>query len=178
MDVDTDNVEVQRSERVDNGFRYLKRLRPLNESPERMRELYEHIYAEDYSGDDIGKASPEVFIRQLFTQGSEHFTYGDTMYVSAINIIPEINADVHFCTWGEVTVQQVMQVEKEFLGYLFDAYRLHRVTAFVPAFNKKAIRFATLTGFRYEGELREIFRLKDHFYNMQVYGILRAEFHR
>lgn len=133
---------------------------------------------EDYASDDLGAATPELFISNLFQGNTEHYEYGDDAYIAILNIMYKINADMHFAVWGDVPLRDVVACHNELADYMFKTYEVNRLTAYMPSFNKKMLRFATILGYKYEGEIREIFLKNGTYHNLFVYGLLKKDYVR
>lgn len=178
MDGNTDVSEVQRSVDESYPFRALKRI-PLVESYQhRVQWLWEHLRKQDYAFDDFSRNNVELFAQSLFAPRSEHFEFGDQGYACARDIIPRLSATIHFATWDAPPVHEVVSAGRELIRYLFTKYELRRASAFVPSYNTQTKRFATLLGFRFEGELRKAILSHGAYYNVGIYGLLREEFEK
>ena len=175
MDVDTNISTMQHSERERAT---LRRIDPTKWAPERLQWLWSQTLREDYACDDIGAATPEIFISNLFMGNTRHYEYGDDAYIAILNIIPRTNADMHFAVWGDVPIGEVIACHATLAGEMFNEAEVNRLTAYIPAFNKKMVRFATVLGYKYEGEIRQIFLKNGIYYNMFVYGLLKSEWLR
>jgi hypothetical protein len=158
--------------------RYLKHIDPKVWEPDRLQWLWEQVLKEDYATDDLGAATPELFISNLFLPNSEHYEYGDDGYVAVLNILRRINADVHFAVWGDVSIPAIIDCHGVIADHLFESFELNRLTAYVPSFNKKMVRFCTLIGYKYEGEIREIFLKNGTYHSLFVYGLLKRDYVR
>lgn len=179
MDVNTDTLKVQHSERARPSIRdRLIKIEPKTADPEHIQWLWEQVMKEDYATDDIGAATPELFISNLFLGNSTHWEYEGSAYIAALNIIDRVNADLHFAVWGDVPLKEVSECHAIICDELFEQHDLNRITAYVPAFNKKMLRFATILGYKYEGEIREIFLKNGTYFNMFVYGLLKKDYVR
>lgn len=143
-----------------------------------MQWLWEQVVKEDYACDDIGAATPELFISNLFLGNSRHYEYGDDAYIALLNIIQRVNADIHFAVWGDVSIPTIVECHNVLAEEMFGELEVNRLTAYVPAFNKKMVRFCTLLGYKYEGEVREIFLKNGTYHNLLVYGLLRRDYER
>lgn len=175
MDVDTDIPQVQHSEHARTT---LRRIEATAWKPERLQWLWEQTLKEDYASDDIGTATPEIFISNLFMGNTRHYEYGDDAYIAILNIIPRTNADMHFAVWGEVPLRDVVACHTTLAEEMFNELEVNRLTAYIPSFNKKMVRFATVLGYKYEGEIRQIFLKNGVYHNMFVYGLLKSEWLR
>lgn len=186
MDNYNDVLEVQREQRDDQALRpvsvkpYLKRIDTPRWPPERLQWLWEQTMKEDYASDDIGAATPEFFISNLFLGNSRHYEFGDDAYIAILNIIARVNADMHFAVWGNVSIPTIVDCHTQLAREMFDheGLNVNRLTAYIPAFNKKMIRFATVLGYKYEGEIRKIFLKNGQYHNLFIYGLLQEEWIR
>lgn len=179
MDEDTNVPEVQCEQHEHSVVRALTRIVPSEWDPKRLQWLWKCILTQDYAIDDPGTTmGPQAFLGQLFAPNSEWYEAGDWGLAAVSGIIPGVNAIVHFVTWGEFEISTVIMLEHDLLTDIFTRYELNRITAYIPAFNKQAIRLATITGMKYEGELRKAFLKHGRYHNLQIFGILRDEFFR
>jgi RimJ/RimL family protein N-acetyltransferase len=113
----------------------------------------------------------------MFQVNTEHYI-GGNMFVGVLSIIPKINADVHYAAFGPLNYGSIRELIGPLFQHLFDTYGLNRLTAYIPAPNKEALRVATLAGFKYEGEMRGMFLRNDVYHNLQVWGLTKADFSR
>lgn len=176
MDENNNAVEVRRSDSAPSPVRTLKRVDPKTHDPQRLLWLWNRIQSQDYAFDDMSKGNHEIFLNQLFSPNTEAYEYGDAGFLLITGIVPLVSALIHFVAWEDIEPSEILSVKRAMLGRLFTEYKLVRVTGVIPSFNKQAIRLATITGFRYEGELRKAFLRNGTYYNLQIYGILREEF--
>jgi hypothetical protein len=162
-----------------SSVRTLTKIIPSEWPPKRLQWLWNQLVTVDYALDDFARViGPQAFLGQLFDPKSEWYEIGDNGVVAITGIIPQCNALVHFATWGDIDVRELFPLQKQLFNDLFTTFELHRLSAYIPAFNKEAIRMATLVGFRYEGEIRQVFLRNKIFHNLQLYGMLRSEFYR
>ena len=179
MDGHTDLLTVRHSERARTSVRdRLKRIDPARYDPTRLQWIWEQVVKEDYASDDISVGNFEVFISNLFMGNARHYEYGDEAYIVLLNIIARCNADIHFAVWGEMSMQEVAGCHDVLADEMFNGLEVNRFTAYVPAFNKKMTRLATILGYRYEGEIRQIFLKNGTYHNLYVYGLLKSEWLR
>jgi hypothetical protein len=185
VDEDSNLLTLQRDEREREVVRgvtlvqkYLRRIDTKIWPPERLQWLWEQVLKEDYATDDIGAATPELFISNLYMANSLHYEFGDDAYIALLNVVARINADIHFAVWGDVSIPTIIDCHNYIADDLFERLELNRLTAYIPSFNKKMVRFATVLGYRYEGEVREIFLKNGVYHNLYVYGLLRKEYVR
>lgn len=175
MDGDNNKSEVVDGERTTTSFRVLKRLDPTKVLPEDLLKLWQDIIREPYNTDDFGEANPEFWIRKLFDPTTEHYV-GGNMYVAVVSVIPYLSAEVHYASLGVVNLGALRELTYDLFAHLFETYRLNRLNAFIPALNKEALRLATLSGFKYEGEMRGMYLRHEKYHNLQVWGLTKADF--
>jgi hypothetical protein len=178
MDENNNAVEMRRGDGAPSPIRALKRIDPNTWDPQRLLWLWNRVQSQDYAFDDTTKGNHEIFLSQIFSPNTEAYEYGDVGFLLITGITPLVSALIHFVSWEDIEPAEILAVKREMLTHLFNDYKLARVTGVIPSFNKQAIRLATITGFRYEGELRKAFLRNGTYYNLQLYGILREEFMR
>lgn len=179
MDNNTNVPEVRRGDGSDRPVRNLTRIDPQTWPKDRLLWIWNQLLTQDYAFDDLALAvGPAAFLGQLLSHMSEWYEIGDEGLAAATGIIPHCNAIIHFAVWGDIETRELFNLQKAFCDDLFVRYEFNRLTAYIPAFNKQAIRMATIAGFRYEGELRKSFLKNGTFHNTHIYGILRDEFYK
>lgn len=178
MDANTDNLEVLGSARSVDPVRSLRQIDAQAWPPERLEWLWQHVKEEKYSYDDAGENNAALFLANLFAPCTEHYEYGDLGYVVVLNILGGVNADIHFCTWSEVSTREIYAIHDWIYRHLIEVWDIHRMTAYVPIFNAQGRRLSILMGYKYEGCVREMFLKGNKYYDLEIYGLLRAEFER
>lgn len=176
-----DNTNVSQERHGDNAVRSvcaLKLIRPSEWPPERLEWLWKKLSSQEYAFDDPAKGNPQAFLGQLFEPTSAWFEIGDVGIVSCTGIVPKVSCFIHFAMWEDVDLKEFFPIQKELFGELFTKFELNRLTAFIPSFNKQGIRMATITGFKYEGEMRKAFLKNGTYHNVQLYGLLKDEFYK
>lgn len=179
MDNDNHVDEVQSSEREHSdlgSLKYLKRIPLVDSYKSRIEWLWEHLKTQDYAFDDFIRGNHLAWLALLFDPTSEHYEFGDEGYLVVRSIIPKLDAHIHFAVWGKRPLGDIIAAGKEIMTDVFQRHHLNRITAMVPVNNKQATRFATLMGFKYEGELRKAFLWHGQYYNVALYGLLHDEF--
>jgi hypothetical protein len=179
MDGNSNVPEVQHSSDEPGIVRSLTKIIPTVWEPVRLQWIWEKLLTLDYALDDFARAlGPQAFLGQLFDLNSEWYEIGDDGIVAITGIIPQCNALIHFAVWGDLDVRELFPLQHQLFEDLFKTFKLNRLSAYIPAFNKQAVRMATMVGFRYEGEIRKVFLRNGTYHNMLLYGILRSEFER
>ena len=158
--------------------RALKRIVPDKWDVQRLQWLYRCMMTRDYAFDDVAAAvGPDAFLSQLFAANCEWYEIGDVGLICVSAIVPNCNAIVHYVEWGEIEPRELIELQYQLFDDLFTRLKLNRITAYIPAFNKQAIRMATLTGFKFEGDMRKIYLKNGIYHNLQIYGLLKEEFY-
>ncbi len=179
MDVDTDVPKSQRSNGDDSNFRHLTRIDPLNYSKDRVQWLWDKLHEHPWSFSDNTRERGDIFATSLFMPNSEHYELLDGKgYVAVHSIEYKVNAIIHWQAWEQVEVRKVLAAAHELISHLFETYALNRVTAVVPVYNKQAVRFNTLLGFKYEGTLRQAVLMNEKYSDVTLYGLLRKDFYK
>lgn len=144
-------------------------------SPERANDLWAKI--QDGVIDDFNAADPRILAGVLTAPSTVCFEHENGMSVLS-GISPRLNADIHFWSWNHESASKIIKLGREVAAYAFETYKLERMTATVPSFNKFAINIAMRLGFRYEGCVRHAFLYHGKYHDVNVYGILRSEYER
>lgn len=169
---------MRRSNSTPGVVRTLTRIVATEWSPERLEWLWNKIKTQDYAFDDVSEGNAQVFIGPIFNDMNEWYEVGDAGLYMVNGIIPKCSAFVHFAMWEDIPPRELFPMQSGLFDSLFKRYELNRLTAFIPAFNKQAIRFTMLSGFKYEGELRKAFLKHGTYHNTHFYGLLRDEFYK
>jgi hypothetical protein len=177
MDDNPNVSQMRSSDSTLSPVRSLTRIIALEWPPARLEWIWNMIQTQDYAFDDLSKGNAQVFLGPLFNDMNEWYEIGDDGIVMINGIVPKCQAFIHFALWGDIDIRELFPLQRELFNDLFQRHELNRLTAFIPAFNKQAIRFATLTGFKYEGELRKVFLKHGTYHNTHFYGLLRSEFY-
>jgi hypothetical protein len=177
MDNESHVPEVRRGDGTPSPVRTLRRIDPKNDNPDRLLWLWNQIRSQEYAFDDTTKDNHHIFLEQLFMPNTEAYEFGDAGFLFITGIMPPVSALIHFVAWEDIEPREILEVKRVMLNHLFTDYGLMRVTAVIPAFNKQAIRMATITGFRYEGEMRKAFLNQGVYHNLHIYGLLKSEFY-
>ncbi len=178
MDNNSNQPEVERSDRGTDGLHLLRRIDLKTYKKEEVEALWNRLKTQEYAFDDSTKGRGDIFVAGLIAPMTEHFEFGKDGYVLVANIQEKVNANIHFAVWNKTPISKIVQAGRELIDYLFIEYKLNRVSAFVPSFNDQTIRLATLLGFKYEGEVRGAFLTRDRYYGILIYGLLHSEYLR
>lgn len=178
MDNDSNQPEEQRSNSSVDGLHLLRWIDPKTITKEEVEKLWNNLKSQDYAFDDMTRGRGDIFVASMISPQSMHFTLGKSGHVSVQNIVPKVNANIRLITWNKIPISEIVEAGRELIKYLFDEYKLNRVSAFIPIFSDQAIRLVTLLGFKYEGEVRGSFLTGGKYYSTTIYGLLRSEYLR
>ena len=179
MDNNADISKVRHGDSSSHGLRILRPIILEQYPPQRAQWLWERLQECEHVFDDTTVGRGEVFLATMLLPDSAHFELDDSALFSAKEIIPKVNANIHFAVWDkDLSSHKLLSAWKEFIPYLFMKYKLHRLTAIIPAPHTAAIRYANLLGFRYEGQMRQIYLKDGKFYDLLFYGLLESESRR
>lgn len=181
MDEDTGFFEMQHVERGSQDFRHvgLAKLTPINPqglTPEFFEWLWEKVSSQDYVFDDFWRGDRNAFAAQLLVPGSFHFVIDDRGYAVVRNLFKSDNAELHYVIWDKaMQFREIKQCGYEIVNWCFKYAKVARITAFVPTYNKNALQFATILGFKFEGCLRNGIVYHDKHYDVSIFGLLQSE---
>jgi RimJ/RimL family protein N-acetyltransferase len=179
MDNDAVGVEVLGSEREGKGFRYLVPIEVASVTGDEIALLWQKLSTQDYSFDDNSRGRGELFVVGLTEPNSLHFRIQDSGYIQVRNAYQGSDASIHFALWDRnFPFSQAKEAGVEVLTHLFNEVKVNRVSGYIPVYNALAKRFATLLGFKFEGELRRSILYKGEYHNISIYGLLKEEFTR
>lgn len=170
--------EHQRNLARDLGF---VRLLPINKEtyPEEcFLELWEGVERAEYAADDHGKGDQQLFAINMLVPGTYNFEIPGQAFVQLVAAAPDSNAIVHFLSLTIGPTGPLMEAANELLWFAFEKIGVHRVTAFIPMFNKKTIRLATILRMKFEGDMRKAFLYNKEYWDLQIYGLLASEYKR
>lgn len=146
-------------------------------TPERANWLWERVRRQTLCFDDFNRDRADLFAARLAASTTMAFAYNDSGLITVENIIPKLLGTIHFFVWDPALHEaDLVDIGRAVVQSVFDAFDLHRISAFPPAFNKLAIRVAVRCGFRYEGVLRQTYLYKGVHQDLMAYGLLRHEF--
>jgi RimJ/RimL family protein N-acetyltransferase len=155
-------------------------LSPINVntcSLEQFEQLWDRVRAADYAFEDSLRGSKEWFAASMLEAGTFNFELPQVAFVQLTNAAPNLNAHIHFITYGHTPAGPLLDAARELLTFAFEQVGVHRVQAWVPSFNHKAIRMAGMLHMRFEGQLRRAFLYETQWYDLVMYGIISDEWH-
>jgi RimJ/RimL family protein N-acetyltransferase len=159
----------------------LKRLLPINREtmPEELfLEMWERIKLADYAFEDSAKEDLVAFIRGVLAEGTYSFEIPDELFCQIVNADRDRNAVVHFITLHTGPTSPMLDAAAELFGFAFDQIGVQRITAFIPSFNQKTIRLASLMRMKFEGQMRKAFLYNTDWWDIHIYGLLKHEWQR
>lgn len=147
-------------------------------NPEKVRDIWVEYSKHDVLFSDYtqGKVEPLLDVlmdpKGVWLEVTEDEQIIGAMYLS--DIIPGFDAIGHFTFWDSVASGRE-PLALYAMEFLMDRYKLHRLSARIPVYQKGTIRFTERLGFVQEGTIREAIPHKGKWMPMHMYGILRTE---
>lgn len=183
MDENIDHAEVQYREhqRSAAGNLGFKRLLPINTDtfPESaFNNLWQRVSQADYAFEDSTRGDMVLFAANMLTPGTYNFEIPGEIFVQLVNAGKGSNAVVHFLTLSVGPTAPLIDAASELFAFAFDKIGVHRVTAYIPSFNQKVTRMATLVRMKFEGQMRRAFLYNGEWWDLHIYGLLHSEWQR
>jgi hypothetical protein len=181
MDDNRSVLEVQRSERErsnlsDLGLNRITPINPYQATEEFLIELWNNLASQDYAFDDFTRGDMKQFLAGMLDPGSLHFSIDTRGYIVVRNLHLSDNAYLHYAIWDKtMKFNEILQCGYEVVNFLFSQLKAARITASIPAYNTNAAKFATMLGFKFEGEIRNGIVFHEKHYHVRLYGILHSE---
>lgn len=139
--------------------------------------MWNHVQESEESFDDFTRGNANYFLMLLGNPRNEFYLVEDMVLVIITNLVENGPCDIHYLTWDkERGLAQYRHIAKETLDYVFYERKVHRVTGFIPTYNRQAIRFALQIGMKFEGEVRENYLWHGEYYATHIYGMLASEY--
>lgn len=155
----------------------IKPIELMKMTPEEAEDIWQKVRVLDECFDDLSRDNPKMFAARLFSPSTSAYTYKDSGLVMIENIIPRLSGAIHFFVWNKtLTDSEMTEVGREVIRQVIDTYKVHRIYATPPAFNKLARRLAFTLGFHYEGSCREAMLFKGKYIDIDLYGLLTSRF--
>lgn len=181
MDNVTDLLEVHATQRQPyvGGNLKVKLLDVKNMQGPELETLWKKVSTQDYAFDDNTRGDPQAFVLNLVAPASHHFLVNDAAWVVLRNVWKDSDANIHFAVWDRnFSFKDIVEAGRQILEWGFKEKGVHRVSGYIPKFNKLAERFASQMGFKYEGTLRKTLKWHEEFHDVDIYGLLEKEFER
>jgi len=148
-------------------------------TPDAANRLWERVRRQEICFDDFSRDNMDLFAQRLSAPTTAAFLYKDAALVTAEQIVPRLNAYLHFFLWDHsLSESEMAMAGRRIARDVIDMFQLHRLTALPPAFNKHACRIATRVGFRYEGLMKGAFLYKDHYHDVEIRGLMAEDLRR
>lgn len=132
----------------------------------------------DYAADDNLRGDKELFATSMLIPGTYNFEIPGHAFVQLKMAAPNSNAEVHFLSLAKGPTAPMLEATTELFWFAFEKVKVHRISAFIPSFNGKTIRLATIMRMKFEGSLRKAFLYNKEYYNLEIYGLLASEYKR
>lgn len=158
------------------GFKLLTMI--TNDPPNvDLNWLWGKVSTQDYAFDDMSRGRPEAFCQLLLNSSNRLFLIGDYGLFLVQNIIPQGDCSIHFVVWDRnFSLQTDREYAYELLDWLFYEVGVHRVSGYIPVYNRLAPRFALAMGMKFEGEMREVILWKGQYHNVKCFGLLEVDY--
>ena len=144
-------------------------------SQEKVAALYFKLRDIPYFFDQRRKNDPYWFATMLAARDSMSVEVGDFQGVFyATGVEPGGNAWVSVCMWDDAVKGATgKSLAIQAAEACMQAKKLHRLTVWVMAANKRAINFSKSIGFELEGTIREATWYNDKWVDVAILGVLR-----
>jgi RimJ/RimL family protein N-acetyltransferase len=151
-------------------------------TPAKISQIWRRIKDYPVLFSDYTQGSAEAFLAVLFNPSSvwlEIIRLGDedeligVVYIS--RVIPRYDAMGHFAVWDGIASGR-QKIFHYIMGWIFEKYELHRLSAEVPVYQKGVCRFAERhLAMKREGVRREGILHKGEWRDMLQFGLLKGE---
>ncbi len=138
--------------------------------------LWDHVKSQDICFDDLTRGRGDYFAQRLIAANTLAFEYPEGVLALVENIVPKLQADVHFFIWNAIPESDLARLGRELCGEIMHKFELNRMSTYIPAMNKLGCRIATRVGFKFEGNMRQLFLYKKVYHDVFVYGLVKHEF--
>jgi len=149
-------------------------------NPAKVRELWLNLKKHDVLFSDYTAGKIEPFLEVLMNPNGvwlEFYRLGHGPvgigYLS--RVIPKFDAYGHFAFWDSIASGRQPLVWGV-LDWMFNRYKLHRISGAVPVYQSGTLRFVERLGLKREGIRREAVLHKGFWMDMVELGILYSEF--
>jgi hypothetical protein len=142
---------------------------------EQAFDLWEHVRQQKLCFDDFTRDRADVFLSRIMNPSSAAFQC-DAGLVLIESIVPRLSAEIHFYMWKPLHDVDIVAIGNEACREVFTTHKVHRLSAYPPAFNRLAQRIAMRLGFKWEGNIRQQFLYENRYHDILVYGLLAQEF--
>lgn len=160
-------------------------IRPFVWTVDAVAEYSEAFFRYKVLSDDIPH-TVEGFMTFALTPNALWFEVWDVEaranvgFVYVTDLLPSgiekrfVSATFHAITWDAKAGRRI-ELAKDFIGYLFKAFRFHRLQAAIPLRFGGAIRIVKRLGFKDEGVMRSARRFNGEWYGVLLLSILEDE---
>lgn len=180
MDDNANLSEVEyRSSQHDRAHNIgLVRVLPINVDtcPEQLfLDLWGQIKEQGYAFEDHTRNDMAAFAKSMIQPNTFNFEVPGVAFGQLVGCFEGSNCEIHFCTLKTGPTEPLLQAGMEMFWFAFEQVKVNRITALIPGFNGKIIRFATLMRMKYEGQIRKAFLYNKEYWDLHLYGILASE---
>ena len=159
----------------------LNRLVPINVDTfpeERFNALWERVSKADYAFEDTTRDDKVRFVQGMLVPGTYNFEIPDEIFAQLVGAGKDSNAMIHFTSLSTGPTSPLIDAASELFRFAFDDIGVHRITAYIPSFNQKVIRMATLVRMKFEGQMRKAYLYNEEWWDIHIYGLLEHEWKR
>jgi hypothetical protein len=82
---------------------------------------------------------------------------------------------VHTCIIPSFRGRKAVKYGRETVEFIFEKLPVQKIISYVPGYNRKAVIYSFMCGFKKEGEIREAWRMNGISYNLTIVGITKGE---
>lgn len=175
MDNNTNVPEVLSGEHQCGDLHYLIPFNPGEATGEEVEALWHQLASVENAWDDFTRGNIQYFFAMLCSGNARHWRMQNFGFATVRNIVPTLSADMHYSIWKDVGSIRVYRTLEELITFLFDKFKLKRITALLPAYAESAERLAELLGFQLEGTIRDAIINHGEYHDIKFYGLLREE---
>jgi hypothetical protein len=145
---------------------------------EAFDRLWDKLQGADYAFEDSTRGDKVRFVQNMLAPATYNFELPDQAFGQLVNAYPGSNAAIHFVTLDAVPTTHLVGAAGEIFGFAFDQLGVHRLTAYIPEFNQRVTRMASLLRMKFEGSMRSTFLYHEEYWDLHIYGLLDGEWKR
>jgi hypothetical protein len=170
--------ELQRERAKVLGFNRLLPVNKDNYPVVAFEELWDRVKEAEYAFEDTTRGKKDLFLLSMLLDGVYNFEIPGQVFVQLTNAGPGTNAMLHFTSLATGPTAPLTEAAAEVFWFAFVKLGVQRITGYIPEFNKKVIRMATLMKMKFEGDMRKAFLYNSEYWDIHIYGILASEYKR
>jgi RimJ/RimL family protein N-acetyltransferase len=137
--------------------------------------LWQRVSTADYAFEDTVRGDKQWFIKSMLEQGTFNFEIPNVAFIQLSRAGPGSNAHLHLVTYGNGPAGPLFTAARELFVFAFDTIKVHRLNAWIPSFNYKALRVAGILRMKFEGQMRRAFLYQEQWWDIVMYGLVEDE---